>query len=316
MTKKISKIAIIGAGAVGATLAQRVLESSLADVVLVDILKDMAKAKALDLLDASPIAGHERDIIGTDNYEEIKSSDAVVITAGLPRKPGMTRDDLVAKNAAIIKNVAGNVKKYAPSSIVIVVTNPLDAMAYLAYKLTGFAKQRVMGMAGVLDGSRFIYMIADELKVPRSSVETCILGSHGDTMVPLISKTFVNGKPITDVMKKDKLDAIVKRTCDRGAEIVSLLGSGSAYYSPSAGAFRMLNAVLKDTKETLAASAYLEGEYGLKGLYIGVPCKIGKSGIEKIVELDLSKEEKASFLRSAEAIRSLNRDCFALSGSQ
>ena len=305
------KVAIIGAGAVGATLAQRVLEGSLADVVLVDILKNLAQGKALDLLDASPIVGHERNIVGTDNYEEIKSSDVVVITAGLPRKPGMTRNELVAKNVAIMKDVAGNVKKYAPSSIVIVVTNPLDTMTYLAYKLTGFVKQKVMGMAGVLDGSRFIYMIADELNVPRSSVETCILGSHGDTMVPLISKTLVNGKPVTDLIKKDRLDAIVKRTCDRGAEIVSLLGSGSAYYSPSAGVFKMLNAILKDTKETLVASAYIEGEYGLKGLYIGVPCKIGKSGIEKILELDLSKEEKASFLRSAEAIKSLNRDCFA-----
>ena len=283
------------------------LESALADVVLVDILKNIAQGKALDLLDAAPIVGHECSMVGTDDYSEIKSSDIVVITAGLPRKPGMTRDDLVARNAAIMKDVAAKIKSFSPSSIVIVVTNPLDTMTYLAYKVTGFPKNRVMGMAGVLDGSRFINLIASELKVRRSSIETYVLGSHGDTMVPLISKTKVNGKPILDVMKKDRLDAVVKRTCDRGAEIVSLLGSGSAYYSPSAAVFKMLNAILKDTKETLAVSAYLEGEYGLKDLYIGVPCKIGKSGIEKIVELELSKEEKESLSKSSEAIKGLNK---------
>jgi malate dehydrogenase len=303
MTRKIS---IIGAGAVGATLAQRVLESGVADVVLVDILKNLAKGKAFDLLDAAPIIGHERNISGTDNYEEIRSSDIVVITAGLARKPGMTRDDLIAKNAAIIKDVAGKVKQNAPSAIIIVVTNPLDTMTYLAYKTLGFPKQKVMGMAGALDGSRFIYLIADELKVPRSSIETYILGSHGDTMVPLVSKTLVNGKSVTDLIKKDRLDIIVKRTCDRGAEIVSLLGSGSAFYSPSAAVFNMIKAILKDTKETITASAYLEGEYGLKDMFIGVPCKIGKNGIEKILELDLSEEERASLTRSAQAIKGLN----------
>ena len=306
MAQKSSKVSIIGAGAVGATLAQRVLESSLADVVLVDILKDIAKGKALDLLDAAPIIGHEKKISGTDNYEEIRNSDIVVITAGLPRKPGMTRDDLVAKNAAIMKDVAGNVKTYAPSSIVIVVTNPLDTMTYLAYKTTGFSKNKVMGMAGVLDGSRFIHLIADELKIPRSFVKTEVLGSHGDTMVPLISRTKVNGKPILEVMGKEKLDAIVKRTCDRGAEIVTLLGSGSAYYSPSAAVFRMINAILKDTNETLTASALLEGEYGLKDIFIGVPSKIGRSGIKNIIEIDLSEEEKAAFSKSAQTIKSLN----------
>lgn len=303
MTKKIS---IIGAGAVGAALAQRVLETGMADVILVDILKNVAEGKAFDLLDAAPIIGHEREILGTDNYEEIKSSDIVVITAGLPRMPGMTRDDLIAKNAAIIRDVADKVKKNAPSSIVIVVTNPLDTMTYLAYKALGFPKQRLMGMAGALDSSRFIYLIANELKVARSSVETYILGSHGDTMVPLISKTRVNGKPVTDLIKKDRLDAIVKRTCGRGAEIVSLLGSGSAFFSPSAAVFKMLNAIIKDTKEMIAASAYIEGEYGIEDLYIGVPCKIGKNGIEKIVELDLSKVEKAAFAKSAQAIKDLN----------
>lgn len=302
----IRKISVIGAGAVGAALAQRVLEAGMADVVLVDILKNVAQGKAFDLLDAAPIVGHEREILGTDNYEEIKSSDIVVITAGLPRRPGMTRDDLIAKNAAIIRDVADKVKKNAPSSIVIVVTNPLDTMTYLAYKALGFPKQRVMGMAGALDSSRFIYLIANELKVARSSVETYILGSHGDTMVPLISKTRVNGRHVTDLIKKDRLDAIVKRACGRGAEIVSLLGSGSAFFSPSAAVFKMLNAIIKDTKETIAASACIEGEYGLEELYIGVPCKIGKNGIEKIVELGLSKVETAAFTKSAQAIKSLN----------
>ena len=300
------KVSIIGAGAVGATLAQRILESAIADVVLIDILKNVAQAKAFDLLDASPIVGHEKSITGTDNYEEIVNSDIVVITAGLPRKPGMTRDDLVAKNAAIIKSVSANIKKYASDAIVIVVTNPLDTMTYLALKTIGSPKQKVIGMAGLLDGARFIYLLANELKVPRESIETYMLGSHGDTMVPLISKTRVSGKDVTGVISKDKLDAIVKRTRDRGAEIVSLLGSGSAYYSPSAAVFKMIDVILNDKKETCVASAYLDGEYSLKGLCVGVPCVLGKAGIEKIVELDLSVEEKSSFLKSAEAIRSIN----------
>ena len=304
MTKKVS---IIGAGAVGATLAHRVLESGMADVVLLDIFKNVALGKAMDLSDASPIVAHERSIIGTDDYKDIESSDIVVITAGLPRKPGMTRDELISKNAAIIRDVALKVKAHAPRSIIIVVTNPLDVMTYLVYKTTGFSKERVIGMAGLLDGSRFIYLIASELGVPRSSVETYILGSHGDTMVPLISRTKVGGKPVADIMESGKLQAIVKRTCDRGAEIVSLFGSGSAYYSPSAAVFKMIESILKDKKVTLAASAYLEGEYSLRDLYIGVPCKIGSGGIEKIVELDISREERAALARSAEAIKALNK---------
>jgi malate dehydrogenase len=304
MTRKVS---IIGAGAVGATLAHRVLESGMADVVLLDIFKNVALGKAMDLSDASPVIAHERSIIGTDDYKDIESSDIVVITAGLPRKPGMTRDELISKNALIIRDVALKVKAHAPSSIIIVVTNPLDVMTYLTYKVTGFPRNRVIGMAGLLDGSRFIYLIANELGVPRSSVETYVLGSHGDTMVPLISKTKVGGKPITGIMESGKLKAIVKRTCDRGAEIVSLFGSGSAYYSPSAAVFKMIESILKDKKETLAASAYLEGEYGLSDLYIGVPCKIGSGGIEEIVELDISKEEQAALERSSQAIKALNK---------
>jgi malate dehydrogenase len=298
------KIAVIGAGAVGATLAQRILESGIADVVLVDIAKNMAIGKAFDLLDAAPMLGHERTIKATDNYEDIRSSRIIVITAGLTRKPGMTREDLVAKNAAIVREVSNNIKEKAPDALVIVVTNPLDAMTYLTYKTTGFTKQRVMGMAGVLDGSRFIELLADELKVPRSSVKTLILGSHGDTMVAALSHTTVNGKRIQDVLAKDKLEKIVKRTCDRGAEIVSLFGTGSAYYSPSAAVYKMITAILDDTKETMAVSAYLEGEYGLKDMYIGVPCRIGKNGIENVVEVDLSTDEKSAFLKSAQAIKS------------
>jgi malate dehydrogenase len=304
MTKPAPKVAVIGAGAVGATLAQRIFEAGLADVVLVDILKNVAAGKALDLLDAAPIVGTERKIVGTDDYKEVEGSSIVVITAGLPRRPGMTREDLIAKNAAIMTDVCARIKRFAPSAIVIVVTNPLDSMTYLARKLTGFRPEKVLGMAGVLDGSRFIALIADELKVPRSSVETCVLGSHGDTMVPVVSRTFVSGKPLSKVMPEDLLGRIVKRTCDRGAEIVSLLGSGSAYYSPSAAVFKMVNAILNDTKEVMTASAYLNGEYGLRDIYIGVPCRIGKGGIEKIEEFELSDIEKNALRSSAQAIKS------------
>lgn len=298
------KISVIGAGAVGATLTQRIVEGGIADVVLIDILKNVACGKSLDLLDAAPLVGHEKNVTGTDDYKEIQSSDVVVITAGFSRKPGMTREDLIAKNASIVKDAAANVRQYAPSSIVIVVTNPLDAMTYLTLKVTGFPKNRVFGMAGELDASRFIYLIAEELKVPRSTVRTYILGSHGDTMVPVLSHTRVSGKPLTDMLAPDKIESIVKKACDRGAEIVGLLGSGSAYYSPSAAAFKMIKAIELDTKEVLTVSAFLTGEYGLNDICIGVPCEIGKSGIEEIVKLDLSKEEEAAFQRSAKAIKS------------
>lgn len=296
------KISVIGAGAVGATLAQRLFESGLADVVLVDILKNLACGKAFDLLDASPITGTEKSIIGTDDYGQIQGSDIVVITAGLPRKPGMTREDLISKNAAIIKDVAVKIKTYAPGAIVIVVTNPLDTMAYLTYKTTGFDKSKVLGMAGVLDGSRFIALIADELKIHRSLVKTCVMGSHGDTMVPVVSQTLVSGKPLSSMLSKDKIDSIVKRTCDRGAEIVSLFGTGSAYYSPSAATLRMIRAIMDDRGEVVAASAYLEGEYGLKDIYMGVPCRLDSRGIVEVVELDLSKEERSAFAASAKAV--------------
>lgn len=297
------KVSVIGAGAVGATLAQRIIESSLADVVLVDILKNVAQGKAMDMSDASPIIGHERRITGTDDFKLIASSDIVVITAGLARRPGMTREDLVAKNAAIVRTVSLDVKRNAPESIVIVVTNPLDAMTYLALKTLARPRAKVFGMAGVLDSSRMSCLIAEELGVDRRAVEALVLGSHGDTMVPLISRTRVSGKPVTELLNKEKIDAIVRRTQDRGAEIVSLLGSGSAYYSPSAAVFRMVNAILKDTKEELVASSFIDGEYGLKNICIGVPCVIGRSGIEKITEVELAERERNLFLKSAEAIR-------------
>lgn len=303
MGKEQYKVSVIGAGAVGAMLAMRVVESGLADVVLLDILKDAAIGKSLDILDASPVIGHEQFIRGTGDYAAIAGSDIVVVTAGLSRRPGMTREELASKNASIVKDVSSKIKEYAPSTIVIVVTNPLDAMTYLAFKTTGFKREHVFGMAGVLDGSRLIRLLADELKVKRSSVETCILGSHGDTMVPLLSHTRVSGRPIQELLPREKIDEIIKRARDRGAEIVGLLGAGSAYFSPSAAAFKMINAILNDTKEMLVVSACLNGEYGLKDIAIGVPCKIGRLGIEKIVELDLTEEEKGAFLKSAEVIR-------------
>lgn len=297
------KIAVVGAGAVGATLAQRIFESGLADVVLVDIMKNIACGKALDLLDSSPITRSEKSIIGTDDFKDISGSDIVVITAGLPRKPGMSREDLISKNAAIVKDVSLKIRSYAPDSIVIVVTNPLDAMTYLAYKTTGFPKSRVMGMAGVLDGARFTALIADELKVHRSLIKTCVMGSHGDTMVPIISMTFVKGKPLSSFMSQEKINSIVKRTCDRGAEIVSLLGTGSAYYSPSAAVLRMIRAIIDDLGEVVTASAYLEGEYGLKDIFMGVPCRLDSRGVLGVVEMDISEDEKAAFKRSADVVK-------------
>jgi len=298
------KVSVIGSGAVGATLAQRVAESGLADVVLVDILGKVACGKAYDMLDASAVIPHECDILGTDDYSKIASSDIIVVTAGLARKPGMTREDLVVKNAEIVKAVCAHIKTYSPNAIVIMVTNPLDVMTYLANKITGIDRKRVFGMAGVLDASRLVYLIAKEANVPRSSVETFVMGSHGDTMVPIISKTKIAGKPISGILSKDKIEAIVKRTCDRGAEIVSLLGTGSAYYSPSAAVFKMIKAIFEDSKEMLVASSVLCGEYGLSGVAIGVPCILGKNGIEKVVEMDISENEMDSFQKSAKAIRS------------
>lgn len=298
------KVSIIGAGAVGAMLAMRIAESDLADVVLLDIVKEIATGKSLDILDAAQLVGYEAHIIGTDDYEDIRSSSIVVLTAGFARKPGMTREGLIFKNASIVREVSNNIKRFAPQAIVIVVTNPLDAMTYLALKTTDFKREKVFGMAGVLDGSRFIQLIADELKVERRSIETYVLGSHSDTMVPILSHTRVQGKLIQEVLPKNRLDEIIKRTRSRGLEIVSLLGTGSASCSPSAAAFKMIRAILTDSKEVLVVSCYLNGEYGVRDISIGVPCKIGRGGIEKILELNLSREEKEAFLKSAQSIKS------------
>ena len=303
MANKAYKVSIIGAGAVGATLAQRILESGMADIVLVDVLKNMAMGKAMDLLDASFVIGHERTIEGTDDYSRIRKSDIVVITAGLARKPGMTREELIAKNAAIVKDVSEKVRPEAPSAVVIVVTNPLDAMTYLVYKTTGFDRRKVVGMAGVLDGARFIALLAAELKVPRASIETFMMGSHGDTMVPVLSHTRVSGRPVLECIEKKRLDEIVRRTRDRGAEIISLFGTGSAYYSPSAAVLRMVRAIINDTEEVFCVSACLDGEYEMRDISIGVPCRLGRNGITDVVRIELSSDEKESFLKSARAIK-------------
>lgn len=303
MAESKRKISVIGAGMVGATLAQRIFESGMADVVLVDVLKNVAVGKSLDLIDAAPLTGTESAIIGTDEYSQVSGSQVVVVTAGLARKPGMTREDLISKNAAIIKSVCSEIKKAAPDSILIIVTNPLDTMTYLARRVTQFSRERVFGMAGVLDSSRMGALIAEHLKVARRDVEAQVLGSHGDTMVPLISRTRVSGKPVSDLIDKESLDSIIKRTRDRGAEIVKNLGTGSAFYSPSAAVFSMLKTIFGPVSGTHVVSACLEGEYGFEDLCIGVPCRICRRGIEKIVEIELTPEEDAEFRASAKAIK-------------
>lgn len=294
------KISVIGAGNVGATVAMRALEAGLGDVALIDIVDGLAKGKALDIADASPIIGHENKITGTNDFSEINGSSIVVITAGLARKPGMTREELSCRNAQIVKDISLSIKKLAPGAIVIIVTNPLDVMSYYVYKLTGFPKSKIIGMAGTLDASRFRNLISDETKIPRSKIETYVMGCHGDTMVPLVSKTYVNKKPLRGALNKDILDRIVERTRARGAEIVSYLKSGSAYYSPSAGVFEILKAIKDDSGKVLCVSAYLDGEYGIKGCFLGVPAKIGKSGIEKIVDLKIDRDESEALRLSAE----------------
>ncbi|MBI4335945.1 MAG: malate dehydrogenase [Candidatus Omnitrophica bacterium] len=299
----MTKVSIIGAGNVGATLAMRVAEADLADVALLDIAEGVCAGKAMDLTDAAPIAGHERKVIGTKDYKDIIGSEIVVITAGFPRAPGMSREELFLKNSSIVKEAAGNIRRLCPDAIIIVVTNPLDAMTYLAYKESGFPKNRVMGMAGVLDASRFIALIADAASVKYKDVETYVLGSHGDTMVPLISHTKIKGKPVTKILSKEKIEELVTRTKNRGAEIVNLLKAGSAYYAPSASAFVMARAIIKNTKEVLCCSCLLEGEYGFKDVCIGVPAKLGKDGIAKIIELSTTDEERKEFEKSAEAVK-------------
>ena len=299
------KVSIVGSGNVGATAAHWIASKELADVVLIDIIEGVPQGKGLDLLEAMPIEKRDSHVIGTNDYRDTANSDIVVITAGIPRKPGMSRDDLLNTNHNIMKAVIGEVVKHSPNCIVIVVSNPLDAMAQAAYKLCGFPRERVIGMAGVLDSARFRAFIADELKVSVENVTAFVLGGHGDTMVPLPRYSTVAGIPITELMDKATLDRLVQRTRDGGAEIVKYLKTGSAFYAPSAAATEMVEAILKDKKKILPCAAYLQGEYGINGLYVGVPVKLGAKGIEQIIEVKLTPEEKAGLDKSAAAVKEL-----------
>ncbi|MFH1868422.1 MAG: malate dehydrogenase [Candidatus Omnitrophota bacterium] len=298
------KISIIGAGNVGATCAMRLLEADFADIVLLDIEGSLAKGKAEDLMDAASLIGHNRIITGTSDYKETQNSNIVVITAGFPRKPGMSREELLSKNASIVKEVAGKVAENSKDSIIIVVTNPLDVMSYLVYKESGFDSRRVMGMAGVLDASRMDLMLSRYLNEPLRKIESLVLGTHGETMVPIVSHSKVDGKTLSGMLEDEALSEVIKRTKSRGAEIVSYLGKGSAYYAPSAGVYRMVKAIIKDTNEVLPCSCLLQGEYGIKqGVYLGVPAEIGKSGARKIVELPLSADESSLLQTASDSVR-------------
>lgn len=303
------KVTVVGAGNVGATAAMRLAEKELADVVLVDILEGVPAGKALDLTEAAPIEKHDAKITGiTGDYDEAKDSDIVIITAGIPRKPGMSRDDLLSTNMGIMQGVTKEIAVVAPDAILIIVSNPLDAMCHVAHDTSGFPKNRVMGMAGVLDSARFRAFIAMELDVSVENTHAFVLGGHGDTMVPLPRYSTVAGIPITELMPKNRIEALVERTRKGGAEIVGLLKTGSAYYAPSSAAVEMAEAILMDKKKILPCAALLEGEYGIDGLFIGVPVKLGENGVEEIIEIRLTEEEKEALGRSADAVRNLIED--------
>jgi len=299
------KITVVGAGMVGATLGQRVAERDYADVVLVDVIPDMPMGKALDILEAGPVVGYDSLVIGSNGYAETAGSDIVVITSGLARKPGMSRDDLLRKNQEIVTQVVQQVVAHSPECIMIVVTNPLDAMAQLAYKVSGFPRERVLGMAGVLDTARFRAFIAQELHVSVRDVSAYVLGGHGDTMVPLVRFTTVGGIPVSGLIPAERLAEIVQRTRDGGAEIVNLLGSGSAYYAPSAAVAQMIDAIVLDKKMILPCAVYLQGEYGVKDLYVGVPAKLGAGGVEEVIQIELTTEERAALQKSVDAVKEL-----------
>jgi malate dehydrogenase len=299
------KITVIGAGNVGATAAQRVAEKELADVLLIDILEGVPQGKTLDLAEAAPIELYNSQLTGSQQYEDTANSDVVIITAGLPRKPGMSRDDLLTTNARIVKQVTREIVKYSPDAILIIVSNPLDAMCHVAFDASGFPPNRVIGMAGVLDSARLRTFISMELDVSVSNVHACVLGGHGDTMVPLPRYSTVAGIPITDLLSEERIEALVDRTRKGGAEIVGLLKTGSAYYAPSAAAVEMAEAIIKDQNKILPCAAYLKGEYGFNDLFIGVPVKLGKSGIEQIIELKLTSDEKQALETSAQAVQNL-----------
>jgi malate dehydrogenase len=300
----VHKITVVGAGNVGATAAQRIAEKELArTVVMVDVAEGIPQGKGLDQWQSAPIEGFDSRVIGTNGYEETAGSDIVVITAGIARKPGMSRDDLLNTNAGIVKSVSEQVKQTSPNAIVIVVSNPLDVMCWVAKEVTGFPRERVIGMAGVLDTARYRAFLATALDVSVRDIQAMVLGGHGDTMVPLISYTSVSGIPITQLIDRATLDAIVDRTRNGGAEIVKHLKTGSAYYAPSAGAVQMVEAIVNDQKRILPCSAWLDGEYGMRGLYLGVPVKLGRNGMERIVEVTLTDDERAALGKSADAVR-------------
>jgi malate dehydrogenase len=300
----VNKITVVGAGNVGATTAQRLAEKELAKlVVMVDVVEGVPQGKALDQWESAPIEGFDTRVRGTNGYEETAESDIVIITAGIARKPGMSRDDLLNTNAGIVKQVSEQIKRTSPNAIIIMVSNPLDVMAYVAKQVTGFPRERVLGMAGVLDTARYRSFLAEALDVSVEDIQAMVLGGHGDTMVPLISYTTVSGIPVTQLMDTKTLDAIVNRTRNGGAEIVKFLKTGSAYYAPSSASVQMAEAIVRDKKRVLPCAAWLEGEYGMSGLFLGVPCKLGRKGLEQIIEVELTAQERIDLGKSAEAVR-------------
>ena len=299
------KISLIGAGQIGGTLAHLICIKELADVVLFDVADGIAKGKALDIAQSTSVDGQNINLIGTNNYEDIKNSDVIIITAGIPRKPGMSRDDLLATNLKIIKQVAEGIKKNSPNAFVICITNPLDIIVMALQKYSGLPTNKVVGMAGILDSSRFKYFLSQELNVPVKNINTLVLGGHGDTMVPMPNRTTVNGKPLNQIIEKEKLNIIINRTRKGGAEIIKLLEKGSAFYAPAASGVEMAESYIKDLKKTLPCAAYLNGEYGVKNLYAGVPVIIGSKGVEKVIEFNLDKNEKENFNLSINAVKTL-----------
>ncbi|NRD76086.1 malate dehydrogenase [Bacillus sp. BRMEA1] len=307
MSLKRKKISVIGGGFTGATTAFLLAQKELGDVVLVDIpqMENPTKGKALDMLEASPVQGFDANILGTSNYEDTQDSDIVVITAGIARKPGMSRDDLVQTNQKVMKSVTQQIAKYSPNSIIVVLTNPVDAMTYTVFKESGFPKNRVIGQSGVLDTARFRTFVAQELNLSVKDITGFVLGGHGDDMVPLVRYSYAGGIPLETLIPKERLEAIVERTRKGGGEIVNLLGNGSAYYAPAASLVEMCEAILKDQRRVIPSIAYLEGEFGYDGIYLGVPTILGANGIEKIIELQLTPEEKAALDKSADSVRNV-----------
>ena len=299
------KVTVIGAGNVGATTAQLIAQTGLADVVLVDIVEGLPQGKALDLAEAAPVIGYDVKVTGTNDYADTAGSKIIVVTSGIPRKPGMSRDDLIATNAGIVGGVVKAAAAVSPDAIIIVVTNPLDAMCHVALNASGFPRERVIGMAGVLDSARFRSFIADELEVSVRDVRAFVLGGHGDTMVPLPRYSTVGGVPITELMTPERVEALVDRTRNGGAEVVALLKTGSAFYAPAASVVEMIESILLDRRRVLPCAALLQGEYGIDGLFVGVPVVLGQGGMEKVVEIELTEDESAAFARSADAVREL-----------